>query len=61
MPSDKKTNRSATPEEMARFQRDADEAERRHFGHGLAGEPKVEGENEADKCLIVDRPQGAQD
>jgi hypothetical protein len=54
---DKKTYRSATPEEMAPFQGDAGEAEHYHFGYGLTDEPKVEGSSETDQCLIVDRLQ----
>lgn len=36
----KKKYRDATPEEIAQFNRDADEAERLHFGSVNAGEPE---------------------
>lgn len=55
--------REATPEEMAEYNRQADAAERYHFGLGIVEEPQPEAERrrppqadaDADQPLIVDK------
>jgi hypothetical protein len=59
----RKTYRLATPEEMERINKAADEAERLYFESGLADDPLIEAESrqplqadtEADPPVIVDK------
>lgn len=58
------TGRLATPEEIERFNRDADEAERLYFESGLPGAPPNDAEAyrpphaDADPPVIVDNVEG---